>query len=139
MLQLQLGAVQVLQHAYVKGVWNVLKSWTYIKRLQTEALDFAGPEREIIRSVALITLGGFNLILSLLPDTLKRAGAFLSGFDGDREIGLAMVKTCWLEGGILAPWGALSWLQYQVDTKTFVGEEQVRCSCSPSGGGELQI
>ena len=54
---LQLGAIQVLQHAYMKGVYNVLRSWLWIKRLQSEALDFRGPEREIIRSVALITLG----------------------------------------------------------------------------------
>eukprot|EP01052_Picozoa_sp_SAG31_P019704 SAG31_NODE_1448_length_8310_cov_6.709171_7_plen_160_part_00 len=41
---LQLGAIQVLQHSFVKGVYNVLRAWLWIKRLETEALDFDGPE-----------------------------------------------------------------------------------------------
>ena len=100
------------------------RSWFWIKRLQGDALDFRGPEREIIRSVALMTLGGFNLVLSVLPPSLKRAASFLSGFDGDRDGGLEMMMTCWREGGLLAPWAAISWVHYQVDTKTFLGEAQ---------------
>ena len=45
----------------------MLRSWGWIKRLQGEALHFTGPEREVVRSVALVTLGGFNIVLSLLP------------------------------------------------------------------------
>lgn len=74
----------------------------------------------------------------------------MSGFAGDRDAGLRMIRTCQDEGGLLAPWSvshmhphlifmsvmpcmvgravggraAASWLHYTLDTKTFVGEER---------------
>uniref|UniRef100_A0A7S3UYN8 GOLD domain-containing protein n=1 Tax=Aplanochytrium stocchinoi TaxID=215587 RepID=A0A7S3UYN8_9STRA len=117
------GAVQVLQHSYAKGVYNVLKSWMWIKVLQTDAVNYIGKEREVIRSCALLTLGIFNILLSLLPPQMLTAATYLSGFEGDRQVGLNMLLECWKEDGIFSAWGALVWVGYNVDTKTFLHEK----------------
>jgi len=93
------GVVQCLQHSVVKGVYNVLKSWMWIKVLQTDAVDYVGKEREVVRSCALLTLGIFNILLSLLPPHMLEAASYLSGFKGDREAGLKMLLDCWKEDG----------------------------------------
>jgi hypothetical protein len=121
---LQVGFVQILQRSYMKGVFNVLRSWTWVKRLKSEALDFIGPEREVVRSVSLLTLGAFNIILSLLPPSLAKAGSWVSGFDGDRQGGLDMIRACWEEDGLTAPWAAITWLLFTLDTKTLLNEPQ---------------
>jgi len=117
------GVIQCLQHSFVKGVYNILKSWMWIKTLQTKAINYEGKEREVIRSCALLTLGIFNLLLSLLPASMLKAATFLSGFHGDRDLGLKMLLDCWREEGMFAPWGALIWVAYNVDTKTFLDEK----------------
>mmetsp|Transcript_8809 Transcript_8809/g.16447 ORF Transcript_8809/g.16447 Transcript_8809/m.16447 type:complete len:722 (+) Transcript_8809:287-2452(+) len=117
------GVIQVLQHSFVKGVYNVLKSWMWIKVLQGEAVDYEGKEREVVRSCALFTLGIFNLLLSLLPASMLKAATFLSGFEGDRGVGLRQLLDCWKEDGMFSPWAALLYVAYQVDTKTFIDEK----------------
>lgn len=117
------GLIQVLQHSFVKGIYNVLKSWIWIKHLP-EALDFVGKERQVVRSAALFTLGIFNILLSLLPPAMISTATFLSGFTGDRQQGLGMLHKCWKDEGMLSPWAALVWAAYHVDTKTFIGERQ---------------
>ncbi|GBG30334.1 Tetratricopeptide repeat protein 39C [Hondaea fermentalgiana] len=116
------GVVQCLQHSFVSGVFNVCKSWMWIKVLKNEAVEFQGKEREVVRSCALLTLGIFNILLSLLPTSMLKAASLLSGFAGDRDIGLDMLKDCWKEEGMFAPWAALVWAAFNVDTKSFLDE-----------------
>jgi len=119
---IQIGVIQILQQSYVKGFFNVIKSWGWIKSLESEGLTYVGKETEVVRSAALFTLGIFYLLLGLLPPTSMKVASWLSGFPGDRAEGIRMIRTCWEEGGVLAPWAALSLLAYHVDTKTFLGE-----------------
>jgi len=118
------GVTQCAQHSFVKGVWNVLRSWQWIKRLQSEALHFEGHEKDAVRSAALFTLAVFNLLISLLPPSRMKAAQWVSGFEGDRALGIGMLEECWKEGGLLAPWSALVLCSYHVDVKTFLGETQ---------------
>ena len=120
------GVIQCLQHSFVKGVYNILKSWVWIKRLPAEGLDFQGKEACVVRSSTLFTLGIFNVLLSLLPPQMLKAATLLSGFQGSRREGLKMLEQCWEENGILSPWAALCIVVYKVDTKAFTGEKQTR-------------
>ena len=125
MCTLVAGLVQCLQREPVRGVWNIVRSWQWLRHLKTEALEYNGIGHEIVRSSALMSLGAFALILSLLPQHLIRAASWSTGFEIDRAAGLEMLRTCQREGGIYAPVAALGWLAFHVDTKTFLGEAQV--------------
>jgi len=118
------GIVHCLQREPVRGVFHILRSWRWLRSLKTEALEYRGVGCEVVRSSALLGLGGFALVLSLLPPHLVRAAAYTTGFEVDRAAGLAMLRTCVREGGIYAPVAALGWLAFHIDSKTFLGEEQ---------------
>ena len=81
-----------------------------------------GKEAEVVRSAALLAVGSFYLLYSFLPPTMGKVATWLSGFKGDRQRGLSYMYTCWKEDGICAPWGALNYISYHVDTRTFIGE-----------------
>eukprot|EP00511_Aplanochytrium_stocchinoi_P000653 CAMPEP_0204825048 /NCGR_PEP_ID=MMETSP1346-20131115/3021_1 /ASSEMBLY_ACC=CAM_ASM_000771 /TAXON_ID=215587 /ORGANISM="Aplanochytrium stocchinoi, Strain GSBS06" /LENGTH=668 /DNA_ID=CAMNT_0051952541 /DNA_START=1 /DNA_END=2007 /DNA_ORIENTATION=+ len=119
---ISMGLVELLQHSYVRGIYNIMRSWKYIRILRDEGLNYEGKEREIIRSAALLAIGMFYLLYSFLPPTTSKFASWLSGFEGDREKGLEYMYTCWKEGGICAPWGALNYISFHIDTKTFIGE-----------------
>eukprot|EP00947_MAST-08B_sp_MAST-8B-sp1_P000601 g601.t1 len=121
---LQAGMIQLMQHSFVKGVVNVLRSWQWIKCLKKEALNFQGQEHYAVRSASLLIIGSAQIIISLLPPTMLKLASWFSGFEGDRADGLAMLETCYREGGMLAPFAASTWAAYQLDTKTFLGERQ---------------
>lgn len=122
--QLMAGIVECLRKSPAKGAYHMAGSWVYLRALRTEALDYDGMGREVVRSSALLGLGAFALILSLLPDKLVRAASWTTGFEVDRAAGLEMLQTCQREGGVYAPIAALGWISFTVDTKTFLGEEQ---------------
>ena len=65
------GLVQCLQRDVIRGVWHIVRSWQWLKALRTEALEYDGVGREIVRSAALMTLGAFALVLSLLPQQVE--------------------------------------------------------------------
>lgn len=100
------------------------KSWMWLRSLKSEALDYDGIGKEIVRSAALLALGGFALIISLLPDSLMTAASWTTGFEVKRSAGLEMLATCQKEGGIYAPIAALGWVSFSIDTKAFLGEQQ---------------
>jgi len=119
---LLIGVVQTLQGSLTQGVWNMLRSWRWLKNLESEALDYDGPGREMVRSAALLALGVFNLIISFLPPYFMSTANWLSGFSGNRSSALDTLRTCWEEDGLLAPFAALALIGYQVDVRTFLGE-----------------
>ena len=80
--------VLCLQHNLVRGVYNILRSWQWIRYLRSEALEFDGVGASVVRSAAQLALGVFALILSLLPPHLIRAASWTTGFEIDREAGL---------------------------------------------------
>ena len=106
-------------------MWNILTSWKWLRKLQTEALSYEGRESAVVRSAALFALAVFNLLISVLPPSMMSAASWLSGMEGDRKQALDMLNTCWTEDGMLAPWAALVWAAYQLDAKTFLGEIRV--------------
>ena len=118
------GLVLCMQREVVRGVWNIVRSWQWLRHLRRDALEYDGVGREIVRSAALMSLGAFALILSLLPQHLVRAASWSTGFEIDRASGLSMLRVCQQEGGIYAPIAALAWLVFHIDTKTFLGEAQ---------------
>ena len=122
--QLMAGIVECLRKQPAKGVYHMAASWMHLRALRSEALDYEGLGREVVRSSALLGLGAFALILSLLPDGLVRGAGWVTGFEVDRAAGLEMLLTCQGEGGIYAPIAALGWLSFTIDTKAFLGEEQ---------------
>ena len=74
-----------------------------------------------VRSGALYVLAVFDLIVSLLPTSMMRPAAWLSGVQGDRAKALRMLGECWQEDGLLAPFAALGLCVYHADLKTFLG------------------
>ncbi|KAK3261526.1 hypothetical protein CYMTET_29568 [Cymbomonas tetramitiformis] len=118
------GLVMCLQRELLKGVWNILSSWQYIKCFKAEALTYTGVGHEVVRSAALQTIGIFNIILSLLPQSMIRTASYLSGLDCDFAAGLAMVTKCYKEEGICAPFAASAMLAYRLDLSTFLGHVQ---------------
>ena len=122
--QLTAGIVQVLQQKFVRGVWNILRSFQYIKSLKKKALPYKGVGAEVVRSSALYTLGNFNMIISVLPPSMMKAASWMTGFDGSREKGLQQMIQCRQEGGILAGAAGLGVLTFLLDTKTFLGDVQ---------------
>ena len=59
------GIVQCLQQNIVRGVYNICRSWQWIRYLRSEALEYHGVGSDVVRSSALLALGTFALILSL--------------------------------------------------------------------------
>jgi hypothetical protein len=117
------GLIQLMQHSFLKGSWNLIRSWMWVRRLTgKEAQEFEGKEREVVRSASIFTVGIFNLIISLLPAKIMKTASWVSGFGGDRKEALIHLSTCYKEQGMLSPWAALVILAYQVDAKTFLGE-----------------
>ena len=103
-------------------------SWLHLRALRTEALNYGGLGREVVRNSVLLGLGAFALILSLLPNGLVRDARWVMGFEVDWTVGLGMLLTCQGEGGVYAPISALGWLSFTIDTKAFLGEEQTETS-----------
>mmetsp|Transcript_8253 Transcript_8253/g.11986 ORF Transcript_8253/g.11986 Transcript_8253/m.11986 type:complete len:698 (+) Transcript_8253:143-2236(+) len=118
------GIVECLRKQPVQGVLHMAKSWMWLRSLKSEALDYDGIGKEIVRSAALLALGGFALIISLLPDSLMTAASWTTGFEVKRSAGLEMLAICQKEGGIYAPIAALGWVSFSIDTKAFLGEQQ---------------
>jgi len=116
-----IGLIDLLERKLVSGVYKILKSWTWIRTMKTEALDYQGKEREVVRSCALFTLGAFYILISMLPPRAKSIASWLT-FNGSRQEGLDLLIICFKEVGLLSPWAALVLLSFHVDTKTFLGE-----------------
>ncbi len=119
---LEMGVIEFLERSIYKGLYHVVKSWGWIRTLKTEALVYEGKERLVVRSAAQFTLGAFYLLIGLLPPAGAKWASWLSGFPGDRHEGLKMIRGAWQEGGLMAPWAALTLISYHVDTKTFLSE-----------------
>jgi len=119
---LLMGIVQTLQGSKTQGIWLVLRSWLWLRLLEAEALNYEGPERSLVRSSALLSLGIFNLILSLLPPILTRTASWCSGLQGSRETAMEFLRLCWQEDGLLAPFAVICLVGYQVDVRTWLGE-----------------
>ena len=118
------GVVQCLQQNLVRGVYNIVRSWQWIRYLRSEALEYQGVGASVVRSAAQLALGVFSLTLSLLPPHLIAAASWSTGFEIDREAGLALLRTCQEEEGIYSPIAALALLTFELDTKVFLGEAQ---------------
>jgi len=116
------GVVMTMQRSKTQGIWNILRSWLYLRLLESEALNYEGPERSLVRSTALLSLGVFNLVLSLLPPMLTRTASWCSGLDGSREVAMDFLRKCWKEEGLLAPFAIMCLVGYQVDVRTWLGE-----------------
>jgi len=116
------GLVQVMQGAIPRGIWQILRSWAFLRHLETECLDFDGYERDTVRSTGLFALGVFNLLTSLLPPAMMKAAGWATGFSGGREKALEQLRMCWEEEGIQAPFAAMFLVGFTVDVSTFLGE-----------------
>lgn len=90
--------------------------------MESEALNFEGHERNCVRSTALLALGIFNLLTSMLPPSAMKAASWITGFQGGCQIGLEQVRSCWSEGGIQAPFAGLVLTGMAVDVSSFLGE-----------------
>ena len=79
-----------------------------IRYLRSEALEYRGIGSSVVRSAAQLALGVFAIILAMLPPTMVRAASWSTGFEIDREAGLAMLRDCQTEAGVFAPVSALT-------------------------------
>mmetsp|Transcript_17324 Transcript_17324/g.40367 ORF Transcript_17324/g.40367 Transcript_17324/m.40367 type:complete len:701 (-) Transcript_17324:141-2243(-) len=116
------GLVEVMQGAATRGIWHILRSWLWLRSLESEALNFEGHESNVVRSTALLALGVFNLLVSMLPPQAMRTATWITGFKGGRETALLQLRMCWSEGGIQAPFAALVLIGFSADVCTFLGE-----------------
>jgi len=116
------GVVEIMQGMPSKGVWHVLRSWFWLRNLESEALAFEGHERGCVRSTALLALGVFNLFVSMLPPTAMKAAGWATGFHGGRDVALSQLRSCWEEGGIQAPFAGMVLIGFCVDISSFLGE-----------------
>lgn len=119
---LTIGVIQLMQLSLARGIWNVLRSWRYLRTLTTEGLHFKGHERDVVRSTSLYVLGQFCLIASLLPPKAVMTATWLTGFKGGRDEGLSHLRMCWEEEGIQAPMAGLALALFALDTSDFLGE-----------------
>jgi len=119
---LLMGIVQAMQGNLTRGAWHMLRSWLWLRNLEAEVLHYEGPEREFVRSTALLALGAFGLVVSLLPPYLTRTASWLSGTSGDRDEALGFLRRCWQEEGVVAPFAAIALVGFQVDVRTFLAE-----------------
>lgn len=116
------GVVEIMQMAFARGVWHILRSWGSLRHLESEALVFQGHESSCVRSTALLALGAFNLLTSVLPPQAMKAAGWVTGFKGGREVAEQQLRACWQEEGILAPIAGLLLAGVAVDVSSFLGE-----------------
>lgn len=120
------GVVQIMQGSVTRGVWQVLRSWLWLRYLESDGLNFEGHERGCVRSTALLALGVFNLFTSMLPPSAMRTAGWVTGFKGGRETALGQLQKCWEEGGIQAPFAGLVLVGVAVDVSSFLGEPRAQ-------------
>lgn len=138
------GVVEIMQGMPTQGVYHVLRSWFWLRNLETEAtkglgpraalgpracrdleaLNFEGHEKGCVRSTALLALGTFNLFVSMLPPTAMSLAGWATGFSGGRELALQQLQDCWQEGGIQAAFAGLVLIGFCVDVSSFLGESR---------------
>lgn len=117
-----IGTLELIQRSYISGMMNIARSSKFIKALSKEGLEYEGKEAVIVRSAALYCVGSMYLLYSFLSPTNLRIVSWFSGFKGDRQKGLEMLSTCFEEQGVCAGWAAISYIMFQADTRTFIGE-----------------
>jgi len=116
------GVVELMQMRIPSGTWHILRSWLWLSCLESDALNFQGHERSCVRSTALLALGVFNLLSSLLPPTAMKAATWVTGFSGGMDTAMQQLRDCWAEEGIMAPFAGLILSAAAVDLSTFLGE-----------------
>lgn len=116
------GLVQVMQGSFARGICQILRSWLFLRTLEKECLNYQGHERSCVRSTALLGLGVFNLLSSLLPERNMKAAQWATGFTGGRDTALEQLRLCWEEGGVQAPFAGIVVVGVAVDVSGFLGE-----------------
>lgn len=116
------GVVTIMQGTVARGVWHVLRSWLFLRHLESSGLNYQGHERECVRSTALLALGVFSLFTSMLPPQAMSAAGWITGFTGGREQAMVNLRLCWEEQGIQAPIAGLVLIGWAVDVSSFLGE-----------------
>lgn len=116
------GLCEMFKGSYTQGVWHVLRSWLFLRILESEGLNVEGHEREVVRSTSLLALGVFNLLVSMLPPGMMRTATWLTGFTGGRQVALDQLRTAYHEQGLQAPIAGLTLVGFSVDASTFLGE-----------------
>lgn len=129
------GVVECLRKEPVRGAYHVATSWRWLRSMRSEALEYRGVGAEVVRSAALLALGAFALVLSLLPDALVKVASWSTGFEIDREAGTDMLRTCQSEGGVYAPIAALGWIAFvsRRHQGVFGGNSNRRRACKMRG------
>eukprot|EP00928_Gymnodinium_smaydae_P029649 TRINITY_DN22273_c0_g1_i1.p1 TRINITY_DN22273_c0_g1~~TRINITY_DN22273_c0_g1_i1.p1 ORF type:complete len:736 (-),score=151.73 TRINITY_DN22273_c0_g1_i1:144-2351(-) len=117
-----IGLSEVMQNKFVAGVWHVLRAWTYLRYLESDGLNYQGHERDVVRSTALLGLGVFNVIVSLLPNRTKAVATWFAGFQSGQDVAIDQLRACWDEGGIQAPFAGIAIVAIAVDVSSFLGE-----------------
>jgi len=115
------GLIQVIQQSWMKASINLTKAWVIIKGSLVDSLDFRGPERELVRSLALFLVGALNLLVSVLPSSLVSL-VQLAGFTGDRSKAISSLEISRLEEGPFSAFSAILTLNFLVYVKPFLLE-----------------
>eukprot|EP01138_Halocafeteria_seosinensis_P001792 gb/GECG01001835.1/.p1 GENE.gb/GECG01001835.1/~~gb/GECG01001835.1/.p1 ORF type:complete len:595 (+),score=67.51 gb/GECG01001835.1/:1-1785(+) len=72
-----------------------------------------------VASSILFGMGGFQLVLSLLPPTVKKVISFF-GFQGSRGYGISCLRTSFLSGGLHAPLALCVLVTYYIGTSLWL-------------------
>lgn len=120
------GLVEVMNRDLAKGTWHVMRSWAFLRHLESTGLNYKGHEHDCVRSTALLALGLFNLLASMLPRQALQAAGWLTGLECNKESAMDQIRICWKEGGIQAPFAALILVGVAVDMSSFLGELQTQ-------------
>ncbi|EER12553.1 conserved hypothetical protein [Perkinsus marinus ATCC 50983] len=116
------GIVQILQQSFVKAGVNLTRSWTLIKSMEKEVLNYVGYEADVVKSLGSFVIGTLNLVVTMLPGSIV-AVAELVGFDGtNRAASIGLLEECYKGGGLLAPYAALVISAYHLQMRSFMGE-----------------
>ncbi|KAF4656277.1 hypothetical protein FOZ61_007057 [Perkinsus olseni] len=116
------GIVQILQQSFVKAGVNLTRSWTWIKSMEKEVLEYEGYEADVVKSLGSFVIGTLNLVVSMLPGSIVTV-AELVGFDGtNRAASIGLLEKCYEGGGLLAPYAALVISAYHLQMRSFMGE-----------------
>eukprot|EP01104_Vermistella_antarctica_P006029 TRINITY_DN16768_c0_g1_i1.p1 TRINITY_DN16768_c0_g1~~TRINITY_DN16768_c0_g1_i1.p1 ORF type:complete len:505 (-),score=161.82 TRINITY_DN16768_c0_g1_i1:71-1585(-) len=98
------AALKFKLEEYVKGIWKMRKAWKYYEAAgkYLSSLDQTHRLYKHYKSIIDAGTGFFHYIISIFPRTFKKLAENLAGFEGDRDRGLAELRSAAESGG----WGS---------------------------------
>lgn len=116
--------VQLIQGSFLKGGWNLRKSWSWYCHVQKQLVSYQTDNEEEkleLQTAVDFGIGFFNLIVSLLPPAILRIVEFI-GFSGDRTIAITSLRNAIKHHKSMSPFAALMLLAWLCGISAHTGD-----------------